>query len=337
LGGARHLFIHFRSFRSGWLDLFMDRSVKKWTYTWLVAGAGSINAQVRKSGVSRTGVYLLTFANGQRYVGKATNVAGRFAHHAATWSDIETVRFSPVPAEDLDEYERGTIRLYEGPGRLRNKLLTGYWYGFSPLDDVVPSSVQEAWWRDLVTAPEELVARRTDGVMAGVNHARVRTRDDYDQLVALAASFVRAVIPRPATTCGEFWSAATRSGVNLVSVYCGGWELFALWQEEGRREIVVRGCFAGAELTRDASWLRWLNYAAKAGIPVAREARSGMLLEDVFFNDHKQLVRRLSNSAVLRQARLAAIGQMRTARKAPRDTDPILMADVLAAVYASGN
>jgi hypothetical protein len=319
------------------LDLFMDRSVKKWKYTWLAAGAVSIKTQVRESATTLTGIYLLTFANGQQYVGKATDVAGRFAHHVTRWDDIETVRFSPIAAADLDEYERGTIRLYEGPGRLRNKLLTGYWYGSSPLDDVVPSSVQEAWWRNLAAAPEEPVAARTEDATAGVNHLRVRTRGDYDHVVALAASFVRAVIPWPATTHGEYWTVSTRTGLDLVSVECRGWELFALWQEETRHGPVVRGCFAAAELPRDASWLKLLNYSVKAGIPAARQARSGMFLEDIFFNDGKQLARRLDNPALLRQARLAAVGQMRAVRKAPQDADPKFAADVLDAVYTSGH
>lgn len=315
----------------------MDRSVKKWKYTWLAAGAVSITKQVRESMTSPTGIYQLTFADGQQYVGKATDVAGRFAHHATTWSDIETVRFSPIAAAHLDEYERGTIRVYEGPGRLRNKLLTGYWYGPSPLDDVVPSSVQEAWWRKPAAALEEPVAARTEDVTAGVNHLRVRTRGDYDHVVALAACFVRAVIPWPATTYGEYWTVSTRTGNDLVSVDCRGWSLFALWQVEARRGPEVRGCLAAAELTRDASWLKLLHYSVNAGIPAARQARSGMLLEDVFFNDSKELARRLDNPAVLRQARLAAVGQMRAVRKAPQDADPKFAADVLDAVYTSGH
>ena len=311
----------------------MDRSVNKWKYTWLAAGAVSIKTQVRESATAPTGIYLLTFSNGQQYVGKATDVAGRFAHHVTRWSDIETVRFSPIAAADLDEYERGTIRLYEGPGRLRNQLLTGYWYESSPLDDVVPSSVQEAWWRNPAAAPEEPVPVRTEDVTAGINHLRVRNRADYDHVVALAANFVRAVIPWPATTYGEYWTVSTRTGLELVSVDRRGWELFALWSVETRRGPDVRGCFAAAELTRDASWLKLLNYAVKAGIPVARQARSGMFLEDIFFNDGKQLARRLDNSTVLRQARLAAVGQMRAVRKPPKDADPKFAADVLDAVY----
>lgn len=314
----------------------MDRSVRRWKYTWSAAGEVSIRARVREAATTPTGIYLLTFTNGQQYVGKATDVAGRFAHHAARWSDIETVRFAPIAAADLDEYERGTIRLYEGPGRLRNRRLTGYWYGSSPLDDVMPSRVQEAWWRDLAAAPEEAVAMRSEAVTAGVNHLRVRTRGDYELVVALAATFVRAVIPWPATTYGEYWTVSTRTGLDLVSVDCRGWELFSLWSVESRRGSEVRGCFAAAELTRDASWLKLLSYSVKAGLPLPRRAGSGMLLEDIFFNDGKQLARRLAEPALLRQTRLAAVGQMRAVRKAPQDTDPKFAADVLDALYASG-
>ena len=70
---------------------------------------------------SRCGIYVLTFANGDQYVGQAKNVLTRFTDHYTRWGrDIHSLDFAPVAAQYLNLYEVLTIRRHlatsSGPG-----------------------------------------------------------------------------------------------------------------------------------------------------------------------------------------------------------------------------
>ncbi len=65
---------------------------------------------------SRTGVYLLEFANQTFYIGQAVEVCRRFAQHYANVGDIIGFTFLPIGAGILDETERDLIRSAEVAG-----------------------------------------------------------------------------------------------------------------------------------------------------------------------------------------------------------------------------
>jgi hypothetical protein len=69
----------------------------------------------------RCGIYVLTFANGERYVGQSVNVVTRFRTHRRTWNDIEFLDFCPCSRAKLDQLERAVIKDQRAAGyRLRN-------------------------------------------------------------------------------------------------------------------------------------------------------------------------------------------------------------------------
>src|SRR4051812_19361097 len=84
-----------------------------------VSGLFSI-AHLLPRSKGRTGVYVLGFSDGERYVGQAVDAVSRFATHRRRWSDIVSFDFCRVPPGGLDQVERDTIAEYQRRGHVRN-------------------------------------------------------------------------------------------------------------------------------------------------------------------------------------------------------------------------
>ncbi|WP_081751520.1 GIY-YIG nuclease family protein [Corynebacterium vitaeruminis] len=66
-----------------------------------------------------TGIYILEFANGERYVGQSVDVRSRFTQHVhgsghKPWTDVTAFAFLDVPAADLNRVERLIIETQRG-------------------------------------------------------------------------------------------------------------------------------------------------------------------------------------------------------------------------------
>jgi hypothetical protein len=69
----------------------------------------------------RTGIYVLSFADGEVYAGKSVDVTRRYHQHRKTHSDLAKLRFLRVPRRVVDETEREVIwALEEVRARMRN-------------------------------------------------------------------------------------------------------------------------------------------------------------------------------------------------------------------------
>src|SRR5689334_15706366 len=97
----------------------------------------------------RCGVYILSFTNGERYVGQSVNIVTRFGAHRRTWDDIEFLDFSPCPRARLDGLERTMITGQRDAGhRLRNITHALGPLGDSDLDPLVTPAEQYSWLND---------------------------------------------------------------------------------------------------------------------------------------------------------------------------------------------
>ncbi|MCZ7544068.1 MAG: hypothetical protein M5R40_11310 [Anaerolineae bacterium] len=115
-----------------------------------VEGRASI-ADLFRSG-KRCGIYVLHFANGEYYVGQATDVTRRFVQHCRNHCDIRQISFKRVRKNKsaLDVEESAVIRLLEADGcRLRNIQLASMPYGETDFDLIMPPQDQERWLNDL--------------------------------------------------------------------------------------------------------------------------------------------------------------------------------------------
>jgi hypothetical protein len=117
---------------------------------WVLDGAESVAPFVAPDG--RRGIYVLEFADGDRYVGQASDVVERFqshrhrSRHHAAWRDIIGFGFMQIPAGPMNAAERAMIHQQRTQGfRLRNRVWNLGHAEPSALDGVVPLTMQEHW------------------------------------------------------------------------------------------------------------------------------------------------------------------------------------------------
>jgi predicted GIY-YIG superfamily endonuclease len=97
---------------------------------------------------SRCGVYILHFANGDRYVGLTRNVVGRFGAHRKRWGDISTLQFARQPAARLDSVEQELIHSEQKKAKIRNvthALASGLVESAQDVDLVITPDERHAW------------------------------------------------------------------------------------------------------------------------------------------------------------------------------------------------
>jgi hypothetical protein len=172
---------------------------------WEMARGESLSTRL-PGGEPVSGIYMLHFRNGERYVGQATNVVRRYAQHCRTYDDIAEVSFRAVSEPDLDEAEKATIAAVERRHQLRNKLLTGRPGGPTVLDLVVPPAQRLAWAQGKGTEPADTPRHVDLGATPPRGYQVLRARPDYPQLLDAVRAFLRVTICWPRTTEQRFWT-----------------------------------------------------------------------------------------------------------------------------------
>ena len=201
-----------------------------------------------KPGEPRCGIYILEFANAERYVGKSRDVVRRFADHSRHHPDIVAVQFHAVPVERLDEAERQMVQNQRDAGHhLRNIDLISHTWGASVLDAVIDQEVQASWANgEPQTHPDDLrmlMAKRRRSTAA--KYRKLKEVPSFDDVFADVRTYVDRVLPWPSTTDGRFWTVSampstnrTREEQRLVTVNCGRVETFVVIEDRSTHEAV---------------------------------------------------------------------------------------------------
>ncbi|GGH45846.1 GIY-YIG nuclease family protein [Microbacterium album] len=191
------------------------------------------------------GIYILEFANGERYVGKTTNIVRRLAAHRRLHGDVRAFAFAAAPADELDSLERAVIAEQERFVSLRNIALTELPGGNEPLEVVIQEVEQ-------VILPWERGQRRTaldQASSARRRHWGLVRRPDYDALLDVLARYVHETVPDPIATAQHLWNVTalpstgrSREARRLATLNCGGLETLYLieWREGGQRGVQVQ-------------------------------------------------------------------------------------------------
>lgn len=176
-----------------WMDVTGRRSI-----------AGLVNAK------GRQGVYVLGFANGERYVGRASNVVNRFVQHQLSRPDIVSFTFRPVAAKTIADEERRCIHTLESKGvPLRNLAEMSVVRGERQFDKLVSPEEQEHWltvWEEPSPYPDPRVV---DDDLRRRYTRRFRTfmqQPLANDALWLLGTYVAFAIPFPNRTELTFWS-----------------------------------------------------------------------------------------------------------------------------------
>jgi hypothetical protein len=168
------------------------------------------------------GIYVLHFANGDRYVGQSVAVASRVGEHRRLWDDIVRVDFAGCSADDLDQLEVEMIVEQQRQASLRNSLLTSRPGGLRDLDVTLTSGCQIALpWRrsDRLTVrhqprtfAEPLGTARSDRERA--KYAELCNTPGSAIAYRLLGHYLNDTIPAPIETAGERWTITALPSTN---------------------------------------------------------------------------------------------------------------------------
>ena len=172
----------------------------------------------------RCGIYVLGFADGERYVGQAVDVTKRYLNHCKTYADLTELSFKCVPAEELDAEERRCIHTLEAGGvHLRNFTHMSVVGGDRPFDEVVTPGEQEAWLQgdpglqdDEPHVVDESLRRRQRH-----KFEKLMTLPHAQEVLTLLGLYLLTTMPFPNRTEQDFWIVSCLPyGVGEYSVYC---------------------------------------------------------------------------------------------------------------------
>lgn len=211
----------------------------------------------------RRGIYVLHFADGDRYVGKATDVVSRYSTHRrgsghhGPWDDVVAIEFLEIPEGDLDGPEQATITRYRSQHRLRNKDFNFGHDGPSALDPVVPVAVQKHWATghpEYDPAPFVIAAQRMSGPTPKLLTKRRGQevlpdgRRVWEAVIDELAQVVSQLIPNAVDTEGRFWSISDypeTAGGRFATLNVGWLELAAFPRRKQDPEVGTLDANAG--------------------------------------------------------------------------------------------
>ncbi|WP_315914972.1 GIY-YIG nuclease family protein [Arthrobacter sp. lap29] len=286
---------------------------------WPVMGVESLAFRFEPED-SRTGIYVLSFANGDRYVGKSLNVVNRFANHRRRWSDITYIAFRPFQAAELNARERQVLGAVERINyRVRNIDLAGRTGGGGLLDIVMEEEAQKEWLASAIPEPTDssryTVASRRAGGLPRFQHLLGRT--DAQELIEVAARYIGSAIPWPSQTEGRFWVVSAMASTDrssnwqrLVSISAQNVEVLVIGEAT---TVIGRGIEGFINVDNDAADIE--HWIQNQGLDAYSEAGSygpvGKVCT-IHFTGIAALNRLLSDdSPVTRPAKALALNLMR--------------------------
>lgn len=159
-------------------------------------------------GKDKRGIYRLSFANGEAYVGQAENVVRRFADHRRRWEDIVGLEFFPVAGpEPLLAAERILIAETERTCSLRNVVDTKRPRGEK-------DCVIEVTEGRNVSLPWDREKRKTLDDGARTKFFNLARRPEYFFTREIAGWFIHETIPDPLATQGKLWTVSCLPSTN---------------------------------------------------------------------------------------------------------------------------
>lgn len=160
---------------------------------------------------SLRGLYRLTFANGDAYVGQAINVINRYSAHRRRWDDIDQFEFFPIPKGALTPPERELIHLTEQDRSVRNIKDAHKPRGRAAIELEVEQgeTVLLPWERDKRIKPGENAISRERK-----NFFELATNDVYPYIRLFAGWYIYNLIPDPFNTQKHLWVTTCRPSTN---------------------------------------------------------------------------------------------------------------------------
>jgi hypothetical protein len=279
---------------------------------WEVTDGNSMSA-ILPVHLSRCGIYVLEFANGEEYVGQTVRLLSRIASHRRRWPDLVAVRFTRVPRDRLTEIESALIVDRRDAGVvLRNIDRMTLPTAAAALDVYVTRQEQQSFLNGEIGpldigdrgqhALERIAQRRSP--------TKLSARPDHDKIVAALAGYVRMCIPQPHLTEGRFWVVTSLPSTGRRP----DWRRVSVLTIQTVETVV----FGETRRSIEESWhpSGFLNVASHKERRVTSDLwlggyRSVGEVEQIEFGTPRQLSRQLAHRDVASSARELAVGLLR--------------------------
>ncbi|MCT1557782.1 GIY-YIG nuclease family protein [Helcobacillus massiliensis] len=277
---------------------------------------------------------MLTFTNGDMYVGQSLNAATRYTHHARRWpQQIQSIRFTPIDRAHLDEVERLLISHYEAAGHtLRNVALMSMPSIIESIGEDTLSIPLPGWLKGTYStwAPDAPLgpgaALRTDALLTRNQKklAALERTEFAEAVIEMLSIYLRNILPEPRQLEADHWVMTCMSWSRpehrrIATITTGKVEgLFITeWRDTpGQLETTLNIAATGGDLPRRLRRAPTASYGSYSAIPITlRSAR--------------EFRRLLKDQRILSAARRFALGTMAHQRAMQRAAHNFLLADTV--------
>jgi hypothetical protein len=202
-------------------------------------------------GMPRSGIYLLEFGNGERYLGQSRDLIARIGGHRRTWDDITGLKVLPVAEPDLKDAFQDAERQF---GRLMRSPLEPAKLARTRLEQVDPYVARIAWLEENVgedanRPPDDPDQRERTRPL----YDRLSSHSQFEQLRSLIARYLERVVPAPAATERRNWvitslpsTCRTKVWHRLICLSINNWEALTIGEQFDGTRWTVCGFMSAA-------------------------------------------------------------------------------------------
>lgn len=179
---------------------------------------------------SKTGIYVLHFSDGTKYVGKSKEISRRFNQHSNNFEDIVALSFKEVAFNKLDIAEEQTVRLLEKyKVKLRNILLSSFTYKKTIFFDLVTEQDQEKWLTKLDYNSYKGKRIVSDEIRERYKNKFAKFMKDSasEKVINFLKIYLYIAIPFPIKTELSYWVISCLPG-SSIKTFC---RINLFWQE----------------------------------------------------------------------------------------------------------
>lgn len=292
---------------------------------------------------NRTGIYLLSFPEGDYYIGQTVDIVRRFSEHLKSKGAISGLAFYPCSANILDDEERRCVSSLQYKCKLRNIELVTYPQIETNLETLIGNKEQEEWLLTDFSVEKNNKFRICETLRTA---QRVKYSKRFQKLYGIS-SFLKCGIPvmqkymrycicEPVTTEMAFWSCSCLppynrqilifSRLNLRSS-----EVFTLGYDR-----MIKKPFYSFHISKSRLFANSKAYLQKLQekyltfyITDHAYSSAGDDQCNIHFYDFEEVMDALDNQVIHRAIKFFNLGQMRRGATMYRDSHCVDLADCI--------
>lgn len=231
--------------------------------------------------VDRSGIYRLTFANGDTYWGGTHNIVLRVGSHRRAYDDIAAISFCPVPAAELDSAIREHEHHIDANPRVRTRNRAMRDSGIGMWARIDPNLERIRWIEENVSGfAYARQAEPPDQRERTLTHfQRLSSHTEFEALRKFVSSYIKRIIPAPEVSERRNWvitsmpsTARTRVWHRLICLSVNNVEALTIGEQYDGGKWVVTGFMSAAGVAGNA----------RVAVPAAAR-RKGAFIAPVYY------------------------------------------------------